>query len=489
MPLNVATRSALSVGRRILCRYRGEDPPLWHERLLLGHLDGGVWIIATPDGDVYAEDYDADDYDGVRVQPAAGGRPPGLVGRVYPFRAPPSAAERATWDEAARTMLANHTPVVVEEPVPLPVLAAPPGAPPQASRPAGRPTRPAGTGVGDGLLSDDGASALGAGHARRPPAVPGHAWIAVGPLPGEEVGAGTELVDQFISCLCFDTKGVFVFENGNTVHGELRQRKLASADEVLFARLSAHAKAIAGGEEWVPSTTIQPTAEDPRCLAVRLDERQKRFRDWAGVTAGCSEVPMTDWPVDGPRSAAWVVSFLARNAPGGPEQYHKWWRTTARLSIVDWGVAEHQQLCRYLELAGTYDQLDLANVSTIEAIVRRLQLVEYQYRERLRDGSQGGVRTIGASSAVAGMAVMAGEEADLFDGVSLGAGGACVCPKLLEHISSELGKTAAIDKAARKAREEKAFARTGAVDIPTAPLVPLDTKGKKGDKTGKGGGK
>ncbi len=109
-----------------------------------------------------------------------------------------------------------------------------------------------------------------------------------------------------------------------------------------------------------------------------------------------------------------------------------------------------------------------------EAICRRLQLVEYQYRERIRDGSSGagGHRVTGANAALTGLAVMGGEEADLFDGLKKSAGGACVAPALSSYIADELAKKAAVDKAARKAREEKALVRAGVQDLPTSPLVP-----------------
>ena len=99
---------------------------------------------------------------------------------------------------------------------------------------------------------------------------------------------------------------------------------------------------------------------------------------------------MAGWPIHGPRSVAWVCAFLARANSAGPEAYHRWWRSVCRLSVADWGVAEHQQLCRYLQLGGSYDQLDLTNLAIIEAIARRLQLIEYQYRERAKAGSHGG---------------------------------------------------------------------------------------------------
>ena len=164
--------------------------------------------------------------------------------------------------------------------------------------------------------------------------------------------------------------------------------------------------------------------------------------------------------------ALWAGLFLCL-----PEAYHKWWTMRA--------------------------------CSLIEAICRRLQLVEYQYCERIRDGSSGAVghRVTGAVATLTGLAVVGGEDADLFDGLEEAdrfavdasalvatehpAGGSCVALAWLPVIPDELAKTAAIDQAARKDREEKACVRAGVQFLPTSPMVPPEHDkgaGKPGKK-------
>ncbi len=129
----------------------------------------------------------------------------------------------------------------------------------------------------------------------------------------------------------------------------------------------------------------------------------------------------------------------------------------------------------------------IGNLSVIEAITRRLQLIEYQYRERAREAQRGGAQGGAASSTLTGLTVMGGEEADLFDGVGRLDSVVCVCPKLVDWISAELKKTADIDKAARKAREEKALAR-GSVQLEQPALLvnlPPATTDPKGEGKGK----
>ena len=46
----------LSPGSYALVHYNvAED--LWHSRLLLAHVDQSLWVILTPDGDLYIEDF------------------------------------------------------------------------------------------------------------------------------------------------------------------------------------------------------------------------------------------------------------------------------------------------------------------------------------------------------------------------------------------------------------------------------------------------
>ena len=118
------------------------------------------------------------------------------------------------------------------------------------------------------------------------------------------------------------------------------------------------------------------------------------------------------------------------------------------------------QMMRLLSVAGAYDQLDLSNLAVVEVICRRAELIEYQYRERAREGLRASGLGTGASTSLTGTSVLGGEEADLFDGVGKIAGGAMVAPQIVEFVAAELEKTAKIDKQARKAREEKALLRT-----------------------------
>ena len=152
-----------------------------------------------------------------------------------------------------------------------------------------------------------------------------------------------------------------------------------------------------------------------------------------------------DWPISGPRTAAWVVNCFTRRGTG-PEDHHRWWVTTCRLNNADWGVSEHSQCCRYLEMVGGWDQLDMPNVSIIELVARRLQTIEFQYRERVRQADKSTVFGYGVSPSVAGPVPLSSAEADIFDGQERIHSTLCCSPALVKHVSDQLKDESMIAK-------------------------------------------
>ena len=61
----------LVAGNELLIKYVGF--PEWHARLLLAEVGNGLWVVVTPDGDVFPEDLKANnrDIDGWRLHPCS----------------------------------------------------------------------------------------------------------------------------------------------------------------------------------------------------------------------------------------------------------------------------------------------------------------------------------------------------------------------------------------------------------------------------------
>ena len=76
--------------------------PLWHERLLLAKVESSssspIWVIYTPDGDMYVESFAASNADiaDFRLGTPPGELPPGVpAGQAYRFAARPAGEQLA----------------------------------------------------------------------------------------------------------------------------------------------------------------------------------------------------------------------------------------------------------------------------------------------------------------------------------------------------------------------------------------------------------
>ena len=441
--MDAATQRVLRPGRRVLIRYPGSDT--WYERIALSIVTDFEWFVVQPDGRLLLVNLAA--VAAVKLVPSGGGRPTGVRGAIESFVPAPTAAKRREWLEEG----ALRAEVELE-------------------RRAKLPPSPAGS-VPSPVL----------------PTLSGGSWICCETSPLYEAGAILPTTTAFESVHVVEHRAfgrksdtIILLEWVETAQLDT---KVGHVQTIQRMRDDVET----GAAEWGPLDLDatpkgnppgdSPVAPDARCLDVK-SKFGRRHRDWLDVAEDSTEIKMEDWPIEGPRSALWVTQFLADRGRGGPEIYHKHWRITAKLGPHDWGVSEHQQNLRFMHLAGTYDQLDMGNLAIVEAIARRVELIEYQYRERTRDGLRASGLGTGVSPHVAGSLALGGEEADLFDGLSKVAGGACVAPQIVEFVAGELEKTARIDKQARKAREEKAHiqAATGS-----------KTSNSEGGEGGKGG--
>ena len=87
-------------GRVALLDYGGDG--IWHERLILAHVEGDEFYVCSPDFDLFIEELSRrnQDLEGLRVVPRGGGLPPGLVrDAIYGFA--------GLTDDARRDLLAE----------------------------------------------------------------------------------------------------------------------------------------------------------------------------------------------------------------------------------------------------------------------------------------------------------------------------------------------------------------------------------------------
>ena len=123
-----------------------------------------------------------------------------------------------------------------------------------------------------------------------------------------------------------------------------------------------------------------------------------------------------------------------------PLAWHQEWKNLGRLSDEDSLVHEHETICRLLETAVCYDQLQVGALASFEVLARELQITEDTLSHRFE--SQAGNST---------------HDYHIMSGFK-NRPAACNCPELRSYISSETAKESAILKQRRKAREERVLA-------------------------------
>lgn len=204
-------------------------------------------------------------------------------------------------------------------------------------------------------------------------------------------------------------------------------------------------------------------AEDARTHPVLFGPDEVRHREFREASSLCATSDFPDWPIKGPRTAAWWIQAVAEGA-STPMGHHTKFVAHFRLGAGDPVALAHESYSRPIQHMVCYDQLDITNIAAAELAIRQLQLLE----ERQLHAAAGG------DSAAA-------EEQNLFLGSAAGHGAVVISPQLKPWISTEMAREASVLKERPKAREERALARQ-----PKGGGGPK--KGKKGDAGGGGDG-
>jgi len=387
---------SLGPGSEVLVQYDVAGAPLWHSRLLLAHAGGSEWCICTPDLDIYIEDLNPitnGDITGVRPRPGPGVVPFGIrPAQVYAFRALPAGEELEQLFQEGRAIAALHMGL------PAPAAAA---AAPMVAPAAGAAAPPAAAGgaapLAGAARADGGVDALERALGLAPP------------IPAPPADGGGALV------------------RGGEVAAALPPAQPAAGAAAAAAAniVAAHA--------------------DARCLPVVYDRAGLRAREFRDAVAAMDPAEWPAWPIRGPRTVQWVLQHMCDNG-GTPLAWHSRWLSLSRVAAHEVSATQHEGLCRILQLATTFDQLDLCNVSAMELVCRQLQLLEAkEYEKHMAKQSEE------VTSALV--------DNRLYMGVGTSRGGLCISPKLEEYLSKELAAEASVMKEQRKAREERVLAR------------------------------
>lgn len=114
----------------------------------------------------------------------------------------------------------------------------------------------------------------------------------------------------------------------------------------------------------------QKEALEMRVLDVRYDEHGVRYRPWKEAASAMVEDSFEDWPIEGPRTTKWLARTFSRSGLS-PTAWVERFLHTARWSDTDRSIHELRAIAKYLEAAGSYDQLNLPSLASMEHVARR----------------------------------------------------------------------------------------------------------------------
>jgi hypothetical protein len=165
---------------------------------------------------------------------------------------------------------------------------------------------------------------------------------------------------------------------------DLRKRlsDLGSDEVVTGAGVVRGAGDLAGNKQlasalgWLPADDerVADVSEDVRILAVDYDAHDIRFKEWREAVAESSEHRFKDTPVPGPPSTLMLCRHMLRNG-GSPDGWLDRWHDAKRVDRTDRVSHELCALVKTLKTAGTYEQVNLGGLASLEVVARRIQAI------------------------------------------------------------------------------------------------------------------
>ncbi|CAK0855216.1 unnamed protein product, partial [Prorocentrum cordatum] len=380
----------LKPGDVVFVNYGVDEEP-WHERLILAVVDHCCYIILTPDGDIYAETISLE-----YLQP------------VYRFSSRPVGQELQDLFEEGRAKAAEERRtmgILEDEPEPPPASAgagasgAPPLPPLAGSPPAGSSSE---------LFK----------------------WVCVARSAQVSVGNAFMLAAQHHTI-------------GDPVvlyRVEVVEQEVEMIEH--FRRLTKKDGDVEGTDTPQVRAPGVSSAEDARTLPVLRDSAGRRFRDMKSVANSSEMCAFDDWVLEGPRTALYLVKEIAKQA-AGPLQRHSTWKHENKLQDDEHNAVTREMLSEILELATTFDQLDVSNLASMESLCRHIQYIEQRIKKKRE----------------------AGKDFDLQDyylGRTRRTGGALMAPELQKWVAESAARDSSILKVTYSSPEQRRGPRRAA---------------------------
>eukprot|EP00439_Symbiodinium_sp_Y106_P030600 s4760_g3.t1 len=303
----------------------GENPPCIHTRLIAAHINDDLYVIISPDFDVYEEQLSQQNPDFVALWHAGAGlgaAPPPGVNRahVYGFR-PMTAIDYQRYMQLGRTYAA-------------------------------------------GLRLRLGLNAPGVA----PAAAPSAAAAVPAPAPAQA------LVWVALESRGVVTQGSVIFSAGQA----LPPGSVHIGDRAIVNGADGNPICLKQIEE---SKLSSMDGRDLRVLPLRFDIQGQRRTEFSEAVARMSQdaMPGGELQLDGPASALEVLKGMVQRGLT-PVTDHEHWMRTSEASRSDRSVYEMEVITRTLEAFCIIDQLNIPNLKGCELLLRRWQLIREAHR-------------------------------------------------------------------------------------------------------------
>lgn len=367
----VACLNSLAPGRRILGWYAGDN--VWHEMMIGLVVSSELTVIYTPDGDPYMENLTYDRASGPIKLRSLGLRltlPRNLRAPAYRFRGAITndliksvALDALKLAEDARLSPPVPTEIIDESKQPQTLEAFFGG----ALVPQWQQSIP-GSGAVDAV---DGGTPKNAKIVR--PAVGDSVWLASEPLGGLELGQEVSLNEE-TDVQCGD-RVALAFRQGEYVKVEMV--RITEAADYAQRRRALFA-ASSDDKEASGSKPVDSDDSEVRTLWVDFDEHGERFKRWRDVVKESFTPTFEEKPLEGPATALHLIKHSERHG-GDPRLWLQLWCRTKHIEPTDRVHHELKVLTDCLFYAGTFDQLNIPALVSLEVGCRRIQAIVDTY--------------------------------------------------------------------------------------------------------------
>lgn len=380
---------SLKPGSRVFLWY--SDDNVWHENLIAHVVGGDEVVLWTPDGDLYIESVACKgDVGPVKLR---GLKPHGKLPRftkpVYRFKTAISDDDirRIVRDGYNLAVKEGRSPMVPTEVVDShnAVVAIDDffGGPFLPRRLIGK-TNPFGAAAA--VNADDGTNTPKNAVIVRPAAADS-VWLAAEPLGGLVLGQEVSLNQD--SDVQVGDRTALALRNGKWVKVELvllsdvpdyadsRRRlfgQLLPAVEVPSPKVPAEKE----NDEQVSDGQGKSDHGDVRTLWVDYDDHGERFKRWRDVCAESFAPAFESKPLEGPCTALHLIKHCERQG-GDPRLWLQLWLRSKHIESSDRTWHETKVLVDVLYYAGTFDQVNIPGLMSLEVVCRRLQAIVDAY--------------------------------------------------------------------------------------------------------------